>query len=41
MLAGELDIADAARLQKTVARICEQEGARALMIDLSRLVFID
>jgi anti-anti-sigma factor len=41
MLAGELDIADAARLQATVARICEQEGARALTIDLSRLIFID
>ncbi len=41
MLAGELDIADAARLQKTVARICEQEGAPALTIDLSRLIFID
>jgi anti-anti-sigma factor len=41
LLIGELDIAFAPRLQETVARLCERDGARTLTIDLSRLVFID
>ncbi len=40
-LAGELDIASAARLQDTVVRVCAERGAHALTIDLRGLAFID
>jgi anti-sigma B factor antagonist len=40
LLGGELDIASAPRLQKAIARLCE-DGARALTLDLSGLLFID
>jgi anti-sigma B factor antagonist len=41
VLAGELDISTADRLQQAVARVCVAKGPRALLIDLQRLVFID
>jgi len=40
-LGGELDISTADRLQDTVARLCVAEGRSELVIDLSRLAFID
>src|SRR5262249_19166843 len=40
-LAGELDIASASRLQKTVARLCSDGALRRLTIDLRGLEFID
>ena len=41
VLTGELDIAMAPRLQKTVARLCADGALRRLTIDLRRLDFID
>ncbi len=40
-LGGELDISTADRLQDTVSRLCVAEGRSELVIDLSRLAFID
>lgn len=40
VLAGELDIASAKRLQDAVTRACD-EGARELTIDLAGLEFVD
>jgi anti-anti-sigma factor len=40
-LGGELDIASAGRLQQALARVCADEQARAVAIDLRGLVFID
>jgi anti-anti-sigma factor len=40
VLTGDLDIASASILQGTVAELCS-EGARELVLDLSRLGFID
>jgi anti-anti-sigma factor len=40
-LDGELDIASAPVLQRTIARLCAAPTTRALTIDMSRLGFID
>lgn len=41
VLAGELDIASAPRLQKAVGRLCAKDSLRELTIDLRGLEFID
>lgn len=42
LLAGELDIASAPKLHRTIAEICEGDGEPcAITLDLSRLMFID
>lgn len=40
LLAGELDIGSARRLQEAVTRLCDA-GVRRLTLNLSRLTFID
>jgi anti-anti-sigma factor len=40
-IAGELDVASAPRLQKTLARLCADDQTSALTLDLSQLTFID
>jgi anti-anti-sigma factor len=41
LLSGELDIASAPGLQRTVARLCALPSTRALTLDMSGLTFID
>jgi anti-sigma B factor antagonist len=41
LLNGELDIASAPGLQRTVARLCALPSTRALTLDMSELTFID
>jgi anti-anti-sigma factor len=40
ILQGELDLANAPRLERVVTRLCS-EGAKQLVLDLSRLDFMD
>jgi anti-sigma B factor antagonist len=40
-LGGELDIASATALQAAIARLCSDERTRGLILDLSKLEFID
>jgi anti-anti-sigma factor len=40
-LTGELDIASAPGLQRTIVRLCELSTTRALTLDMSGLTFID
>jgi anti-anti-sigma factor len=40
VLAGELDLASAQALEKTVLRLCT-EGASEVVLDLSQLAFVD
>src|ERR1700742_4554511 len=40
-LTGELDVASAARLQRTLARLIADDASSALTLDLSQLTFID
>jgi anti-anti-sigma factor len=40
-LAGELDISTAEQLKQAVSRLLDEDGARELIVDLRRLVFID
>jgi anti-anti-sigma factor len=40
-LGGELDISTAERVQQAVARLCEAQGPRELIVDLRRLTFVD
>jgi anti-sigma B factor antagonist len=40
VLAGELDMASAKRLQEAVTRACD-DGAKELTLDLARLAFVD
>ncbi len=40
-LTGELDVATAPRLQRTLARLIADDATSALTLDLSQLTFID
>ena len=40
-LTGELDVATAPRLQRTLARLIADDASSALTLDLSQLTFID
>ena len=40
-LRGELDISTADRLQQAVARLCDAQGPRELIVDLRPLSFVD
>ena len=41
LLSGELDIASAPALQRTVARLCTLSSTRTLTLDMRHLAFID